>query len=503
MSVEGFIGFFSPCVNLCFQFVRVGWLDLFLSLYRPVDECPRSFSVTELVDIHIVKLKHVQYHAVRRVVEIFDADLGLADEEDGLYRFDTEYEFQSVERFTAVTEVAEQNFATLQGIFTMEFAVGNLLVLVQQPNNGQVRLVAVVAAENETLLLRTELRQVALASLVQDAVLHTVDEVVPEVRDVELGEPLVELVFLQELVDVRDGEALAVVERTVLVRFGDGNIFLCKFYCFHTENIAIPIDKVNTSSYISLQRYRNMSNKSDLLNTINANAEKHEAEVKTQYLEMAEKYEKAFISIAQREDEFKEMCEIANAYLLKDPDARTVTTGSRVIFERSCCGRNGYGLEGLCPIEYVTSNFVVVMYPGGPLWVNKPGIPLMNFKDVTGEIKNILTMLKEGRNDSVVRITDNYWIKGWSIAEAVIAINKHFDTLKENLTKAVKHEGDENMVIWRTEGQSIRIPRLTKEEIEKIKKFVTETPPTGDACSKIFNQLIRFAREVFDAQEAG
>ena len=32
-----------------------------------------------------------------------------------------------------------------------------------------------------------------------------------------------------------------------------------------------------------------MDNKSDLLNTINANAEKHDAEVKTQYLEMAEK----------------------------------------------------------------------------------------------------------------------------------------------------------------------------------------------------------------------
>ena len=246
-----------------------------------------------------------------------------------------------------------------------------------------------------------------------------------------------------------------------------------------------------------------MSNKSDLLNTINANAEKHEAEVKTQYLEMAEKYEKAFISIAKRTDEFEEMCEIANAYLLKDPDARTVTTGSRVIFERSCCGRNGYGIEGLCPIEYVTSNFVVVMYPGGPIWVNKPGVPLMNFKDVTGDIKNILLMLKEGRNDSVARITDNYWIKGWSIAEAIVAINKHFDELKENLVKAVKHEGDENMVIWRTEGQPIKIPRLSNEEIEKIQKFVMETPPTGDACSKMFNQLIRFAREVFDAQEDG
>lgn len=246
-----------------------------------------------------------------------------------------------------------------------------------------------------------------------------------------------------------------------------------------------------------------MNNKSDLLNTINANAEKHEAEVKTQYLEMAEKYEKAFVSLGNREAEFKEMCEIANAYLLKDPDARTVTTGSRVIFERSCCGRNGYGIEGLCPIEYVNGKFAVVMYPGGPIWVNKPGIPLMNFKDVTGDIKNILIMLKEGRNDAVARISDNYWIHGWSIAEAVIAINKHFDTLKENLVKAVKHEGDENMVIWRTEGQSIRIPRLSKEEIETIKKFVTETPPTGDACSKIFNQLIRFAREVFDAQEDG
>ena len=105
--------------------------------------------------------------------------------------------------------------------------------------------------------------------------------------------------------------------------------------------------------------------------------------------------------------------------------------------------------------------------------------------------------------EAVARITDNYWIKGWSIAEAIIAIDKHFDTLKENLTKAVKHEGVENMVIWRTEHQSIRIPRLTKEEIEKIQKFVTETPPTGDACSQMFNQLIRFAREVFDAQEAG
>ena len=99
----------------------------------------------------------------------------------------------------------------------MEFVVGNLLVLVKQFYNGQVRLVAVVAAEHETFLLRTELRQDALVALVQNAVLHTVDEVVPEVRYVELGEPLVELVFLQELVDVRDGEALAVVERTVLV----------------------------------------------------------------------------------------------------------------------------------------------------------------------------------------------------------------------------------------------------------------------------------------------
>ena len=246
-----------------------------------------------------------------------------------------------------------------------------------------------------------------------------------------------------------------------------------------------------------------MNNKSDLLDTINANAEKHENEVKTQYLEMAEKYEKAFINIAKREAEFKEMCEIANAYLLKDPDARTVTAGSRVIFERSCCGRNGYGIEGLCPIEYVTSYFVVVMYPGGPIWVNKPGIPLMNFKDVTGVIKNILIMLKEGRNEAVARVSDNGWIHGWSIAEAIISINTHFDELKENLVKAVKHEGDADMVIWRTEGQSIRIPRLSKEEIDKIKKFVTETPPTGDACSKMFNQLIRFAREVFDAQEAG
>jgi hypothetical protein len=81
-------------------------------------------------------------------------------------------------------------------------------------------------------------------------------------------------------------------------------------------------------------------------------------------------------------------------------------------------------------------------------------------------------------------------------------MNNKSDLLNTINANAEKHEDDENMVIWRTEGQSIRIPRLGKEEIDKIKKFVTETPPTGDACSQMFNQLIRFAREVFDAQEA-
>ena len=247
-----------------------------------------------------------------------------------------------------------------------------------------------------------------------------------------------------------------------------------------------------------------MANKSDLLNTINANAEKHETEVKTQYLEMADKFEKAFVSLHNRSKEIQELSEVAHAYFTKDPNSKEVRAGSRIILNNGLCGRNGYGKDGVCAIGYVSTHFTVAYYPDGEIHVGKTSaVPLMFGEDVTPKVKEIRDALKACKNEYVVRISDNNWVYGWSVAEAIISINKHFDELKENLTKAVKHEGDENMVIWRTEHQSIRIPRLTKEEIEKIQKFVTETPPTGDACSKMFNQLIRFAREVFDAQEAG
>ncbi len=242
-----------------------------------------------------------------------------------------------------------------------------------------------------------------------------------------------------------------------------------------------------------------MFNKESLLNQIDTAKQEHDEDTKAKYAQMADDLEKAYVNLRHRNDDIKDMCEVACAYLLNDPNASTVYAGSHVMFIRGCCGRNGYGVDKICAIAYMSNNVTLVYFPDGTVEVSKSSLdPLMHSRDVTAELMNIRSALRKANNDAIVRVDDNQWVHAWTIAEAVVAISKHLDQLKENLEKAVKHETDEDVVVWKDGETVLKFPRLTKDERETVNQFVHKVPPNLDSVSNGFNLLIRFARETID-----
>ena len=242
-----------------------------------------------------------------------------------------------------------------------------------------------------------------------------------------------------------------------------------------------------------------MFNKETLLNTINADAKKQSDDKKRQYTEKATAMENAFVNLQKRKDEIKDICQVAHAFLTKDR-SKNLVHHNRVFFKLGCCGRNGYGVDGICPISYSDGDHEVCYFPDGMIKVGKGVVPLMNAEDVTPKLKEISEGLKQCKNDSIARLGDNDWVSAWTIAEGLIAINKHLDALKDELVKAVNHEDEKDKVIWEVDGERVMMPRLTDDERKCVDQFVHKVPPVGDACAPIFNLLIRFARETLDSE---